>query len=122
MTGYLKPMELDSDGVWRRSTNLTSDDIEITDLNLYQTGSQNGQVFNEIDNLKVDDYVVQNRWQPIGAAPVTELGERCFSRSSTDYWFLKSSILTISNPWQRLSRYEMGDLVKHNGSPLGISN
>ena len=63
MTGYLKPMELDSDGVWRRSTNLTSDDIEITDLNLYQTGSQNGQVFNEIDNLKVDDYVVQNRWQ-----------------------------------------------------------
>ena len=36
-------MELDS-MVLEKPTNLTSDDIEITDLNLYQTGSQNGQV------------------------------------------------------------------------------
>ena len=115
MTGYLKPMELDSDGVWRRSTNLTSDDIEITDLNLYQTGSQNGQVFNEIDNLKVDDYVVQNRWQPIGAAPVMNW-ERDVSVEIQQITGSSSLDITHSNPWQRLSRYEMGDLVKHNGN------
>ena len=44
-----------------------------------------------------------------------ELGERCISRSQQ---ITGSSNLDIthSNPWQRLSRYEMGDLVKHNGS------
>ena len=65
-------MELNSEGVWRRSVAQT-DDIEITDTaNFYVAGSKivNGQPIDEFDSLKIEEYAIQNRKRPEGSAPV----------------------------------------------------
>lgn len=116
MTGYLKPMELNSDGVWRRSSSPTNDDIRISDLaNFYVSGTKYGQPIDEFDSLMVDDYVIQNRWQPVGAAPVMNWSRDVSVESES---IQGSSTLNIehADPWKRLSQYELGELVMHDGN------
>ena len=114
--GYLKPMELNSEGVWRRSVAQT-DDIEITDTaNFYVAGSKivNGQPIDEFDSLKIEEYAIQNRKRPEGSAPVMSWSRDV---SVTAESVKGATILDIehSDPWKRLSRYELGDLVVYQG-------
>ena len=114
--GYLKPMELNTEGVWRRATS-QNDDIEITDTaNFYSPGSKivNGVTIEEFDSLKIAEFAVNNSKNPVGAAPVMSWSrDVSVSTDSTT----GSSTLEIdhSAPWKRLSRYELGDLVLWDG-------
>ena len=121
MTGYLKPMELNADGVWGRSSNAVSnDDVKITDLSFYVSGQKYNQTVDEFDNLKVVDYIIEQNiqsgitTQPIGAAPVMSW-VRDVSVDSDMLTSSSSINIEHSNPWQRLSRYDIGDLVEHDG-------
>ena len=121
MTGYLKPMELNADGVWGRSSNAVSnDDVKITDLSFYVSGQKYNQTVDEFDNLKVVDYIIEQNiqsginTQPIGAAPVMSW-VRDVSVDSDMLTSSSSINIEHSNPWQRLSRYDLGDLVEHDG-------
>ena len=114
--GYLKPMELNSEGVWRRSVAQT-DDIEITDTaNFYVAGSKivNGQPVDEFDSLKVEEYAIQNRKRPEGSAPVMSWS-RDVSVTADSVKGATTLDIEHSDPWKRLSRYELGDLVVYNG-------
>jgi len=74
MTGYLKPMELNDDGVWRRSTTTDNDDVKITDTSFYAIGSKG---VDEFDSLQIEEYIVTEGmldpvnapFLPVGAAP-----------------------------------------------------
>lgn len=121
MTGYLKPMELNADGVWGRSSNsVSNDDVKITDPSFYVSGQKYNQTVDEFDNLKVVDYIIDQNiqsginTQPVGAAPVMSWVRDVSVES--DMLTSSSSInIEHSNPWQRLSRYDLGDLVEHDG-------
>ena len=88
MTGYLKPMELSDDGVWRRSTAEANDDIKITDTaNFYALADKD---ILEFDSLKVNDYIVDQNLQdpaiptiPVGAAP-DDMDKGCFGGFAKD--------------------------------------
>lgn len=121
MTGYLKPMELNADGVWGRSSNAVSnDDVKITDPSFYVSGQKYNQTVDEFDNLKVVDYIIEQNiqsginTQPVGAAPVMSW-VRDVSVDSDMLTSSSSINIEHSNPWQRLSRYDLGDLVEHDG-------
>ena len=65
--GYLKPMELNTEGVWRRASS-QNDDIEITDTaNFYSPGSKivNGVAIEEFDSLKIAEFAVNNSKNPV---------------------------------------------------------
>jgi len=121
MTGYLKPMELNADGVWGRSSNsVSNDDVKITDPSFYVSGQKYNQTVDEFDNLKVVDYIIDQNiqsginTQPVGAAPVMSWVRDVSVES--DMLTSSSSInIEHSNPWQRLSRYDLGDLVEYDG-------
>ena len=119
MTGYLKPMELSSDGVWVRSTNaLTNNDIKITDADFYVTGQKYNQTVDEFDNLKIVDYAIEQGIQqntlPVGSAPVMSW-VRDVSVESQQLSGSSTLEINHSSDWKRLSRYEMGELVEYKG-------
>ena len=112
--GYLKPMELNSEGVWRRSTS-QNDDIEITDIaNFYVSGTKYGQAVDEFDSLKIEEYAITNKIRPVGSAPVMSWS-RDVSINAESIKGSSSLNIDHSYPWKRLSRYELGDLVLHDG-------
>ena len=120
MTGYLKPMELSDDGVWRRSTAEANDDIKITDTaNFYALADKD---ILEFDSLKVNDYIVDQNLQdpaiptiPVGAAP-RMTWTRDVSVDSQKITGNATLDIAHANPWQRLANYGIGELVKYNGS------
>ena len=119
MTGYLKPMELSSDGVWVRSTNaLTNNDIKITDADFYVTGQKYNQTVDEFDNLKIVDYAIEQGIQqntlPVGSAPVMSW-VRDVSVESQQLSGSSTLQINHSSAWKRLSRYGRGDFVEYNG-------
>ena len=114
-------MELNADGVWGRSSNAVSnDDVKITDPSFYVSGQKYNQTVDEFDNLKVVDYIIEQNiqsginTQPVGAAPVMSW-VRDVSVDSDMLTSSSSINIEHSNPWQRLSRYDLGDLVEHDG-------
>lgn len=120
MTGYLKPMELSDDGVWRRSTTTDNDDAKITDTSFYAVGSKG---IDEFDSLQIEEYIVTEGMQdpvnapflPVGAAP-RMTWSRDVSVEVNQKTGNSNLEINHSNPWQRLSRYNAGDIVSHNGS------
>ena len=115
MTGYLKPMEQNSDGVWGVSSDQTSTDLEITDLvNFYQLGTKSDQNVYEVDNSMVDDYVIDNQWIPVGAAPVMNWVREVAVDSNTLPG--SSSFESIhSSTWKRLQTFTLGSVVEFDG-------
>ena len=118
MNGYLKPMELSSDGVWVRSTNaLTNNDIKITDADFYVTGQKYNQTVDEFDNLKIVDYAIEQGIQqntlPVGSAPVMSWVRDVSVESQQ---LSGSSTLRLIIPVTGSDcRYEMGELVEYKG-------
>ena len=73
--GYLKPMELNTEGVWRRASS-QNDDIEITDTaNFYSPGSKivNGVAIEEFDSLKIAEFAVKQFKKSCGSCTGDEL-------------------------------------------------
>ncbi len=113
--GYLMAMEKDSEGVWRPSSYTESSNLVITDQdNLYQQEVRNGEIIYKFDTQKVDDYVVDNQWIPVGASPVTSWERELNVAESMSQG--TSTFETIhSRQWKRLEVFELGSTVEYAG-------
>ena len=114
MTLYLKPMELGTDGVWGASSDQASTDLEVTDDNFYELVNRNDQEIREVDNAKVDSYVISEQLIPVGAAPVMSWVRDVAVDSNVLPG--SSSFETIhSSQWKRLQTFDLGDVVEFDG-------
>jgi flagellin-like hook-associated protein FlgL len=114
MTGYLKPMEQDADNVWRAESDPLSSDLKISLNSLYDTVNKYGQDVQEINNLSVDNEIIQNRWQPTGAAPEMNWVRSIAVETSVSRGLSEFEI-SHSVPWKRLQTFEVGTVVEHEG-------
>ena len=92
-----------------------SSNLAITDIgNFYQQITSNTETISKFDIQKVDEYVVENQWIPVGAAPVANWERELDVTASTSKG--TSSFETIhSRHWKRLEVFDLGSTVEFDG-------